>query len=79
MELHYIGAGALIFSFKPFIGWIADLKHFKEVFGFNDLDPSQEVYSKDNQKLVEKMKLGTAPEMHLDEAKFQEVNCTLLI
>ena len=49
---------------------IEDLKHFKEDFDFSDLDPSHELYSETNKKVIGKMKLETAPELDLDEAVF---------
>ena len=34
------------------------------------MDPSHELYSKDNKKVIGKMKLETLPELDLDEAVF---------
>ena len=70
LELHYLDTDAFIFSFKPIKSLNEDLKHFKEDFDFSDLDPSHELYSEDNKKVVGKMKLETAPELDLDEAVF---------
>ena len=70
LELHYLDTDSFIFSFKPIKSLIEDLKYFKEDFDFSDLDPSHELYSKDNKKVVVKMKLETSPELDLDEAVF---------
>ena len=70
LELHYLDTDSFIFSFKPIKILIEDLKHFKEDFDFSDLDPSHELYSKANKKMIGKMKLETAPELDLDEAVF---------
>ena len=45
-----------------------DLNHFKGGFKFSDLDPLLELYPKDLKKVIGKMRLETAPEIHLDEA-----------
>ena len=50
LELHYTDCDSFIFSFKPIKSPIEDLKCFKEDFDFSDLDPSHELYSKDNKK-----------------------------
>ena len=70
LELHYLDTDSFIFSFKPIKSLIEGLKHFKEDFDFSDLDPSHELYSKDNKKVIGKMKLETSPELDLDEAVF---------
>ena len=70
LELHYLDTDSFIFSFKPIKSLIEDLKYFKEDFDFSGLDPSHELYSKDNKKVIGKMKLETAPELDLDEAVF---------
>ena len=70
LELHYLDTDSFIFSFKPNKSLIEDLKYLKEDFDFSDLDPSHELYSKDIQKVVVKMKLETSPELDLDEAVF---------
>ena len=70
LELHYLDTDSIIFSLKPIKSFIEDLKHFKEDFYFNDLDPSHELYSEANKKVIAKMKLETAPELDLDEAVF---------
>ena len=70
LELHYLDTDSFIFSFKPIKSLIEDLKHFKEDFDFSDLDPSHELYSEANKKVIGKMKLETAPELDLDEAVF---------
>ena len=68
LDLHYLDTDSFIFSFKPIKSLIEDLKHFKEDFDFSDLDPSYELYSEANKKVIDKMKLETAPELDLDEA-----------
>ena len=70
LELQYLDTDSFIFSFKPIKSLIEDLKQFKEDFDFSDLDPSHELYSKDNKKVIGKMKLETAPELDLDKAVF---------
>ena len=70
LELHYLDTDSFIFSFKPIKNLIEDLKYFKEDFDFSDLDPSHELYSKNNKKIIGKMKLETASESDLDEAVF---------
>ena len=70
LELQYLDTDSFIFSFKPIKSLIEDLKHFKEDFDFSDLDPSHELYSEGNKKVIGKMKLETAPELDLDEAVF---------
>ena len=70
LELHYLDTDSFIFSFKPIKSLIEDLKHFKEDFDFSDLDPSHELYSETNKKVIVKMKLETAPEIDLDEGVF---------
>ena len=79
LELHYLDTDSFIFSFKPYKNLIEDLKHFKEDLDFSDLDPSHELYSEINKKVIGKMKLETAPELDLDEAvilrsKFYSLN-----
>ena len=49
---------------------IEDLKHFKDEFDFSDLDPSHELYSEVNKKVIGKLKLEAAPELDLGEAVF---------
>ena len=70
LELHYLDTDSIIFSFKPLKSLIEDLKYFQEDFDFSDLDPSHELYSEDNKKVIGKMKLETSPELDLDEAVF---------
>ena len=70
LELRYLDTDSFIFSFKPIKSFIEDLKHFKEDFDFSDLDPTHELYSKDNKEVIGKMKLETLPELDLDEAVF---------
>ena len=70
LELHYLDTDSFIFSFKPIKSLIEDLKHFKDDYDFSDLDPSLELYSKDNKKVIGKMKLETLPELDLYEAVF---------
>ena len=70
LELHYLDTDSFIFSFKQIKSLIEDLKHFKEDFDFSDLDPSHELYSEINKKVIGKMKLETAPELDLDEGVF---------
>ena len=70
LEIQYLGTDSFIFSFKPIKSLIEDLKHFKEDFDFSDLDTSHELFSKDNKRVIGKMKLETLPELDLDEAVF---------
>ena len=70
LELHYLDTYSFIFSCKPIKNLFEVLKHFKEDFDFSDLDPSLELYSGANKKVIGKMKLETAPELDLDEAAF---------
>ena len=70
LELHYLDTDSFIFSFEPFKTLIEYIKYFKEDFGFSDLDPSHELYSEDNEKVIGKMKLEPAPELVIDEAVF---------
>ena len=70
LELHFLDTDSFIFSFKPIKSLIGDLKHFKDDFDFSDLDPSHELYSETNKKVIGKMKLETAPELDLDEGVF---------
>ena len=51
-------------------GIFRDSNFFHEIWGFSDLDPSHELYSKDNKKVMVKLTVKTAPEIHLDEAVF---------
>ena len=60
LELHYLNTESFIFSFKPNKSLIKDLKHFKDILDFGDLDPSYELYSEDNKKVIGKLKLETA-------------------
>ena len=70
LQLHNLDTDSFIFSFKPIKSLIEYLKHFREDFDFSDLDPSHELYSEANHKVIGKMKLETAPELDLDEAVF---------
>ena len=70
LEIQYLGTDSFIFSFKPIKSLIEDLKHFKEDFNFSDLATSHELFSKDNKRVIGKMKLETLPELDLDEAVF---------
>ena len=70
LELHYLDTDSFIFSFKPIKSLIEDLKHFKDDFDFSDLDPSHELYSQVNKKVIGKMELETAPELDLIEGVF---------
>ena len=72
LELHCLDTDSFIFSFKPIKSLIEDSKHFKDDFDFSDLDPSHELYSKDNKTVIGKMKLETLPELDLYEAVFLE-------
>ena len=75
MELLYVGTDSFIFSFKPFKSPIENLKYFGKDFVFSDSDPSHELYSKNYKKVIGKIKLETAPELHLDEAVFLRSKC----
>ena len=70
LEIHYLDTDSFIFSFKPIESLIESLKYFKEAFDFSDQDPSHELFSKDNKKVIGKIKLETAPNLDLDEAVF---------
>ena len=70
LERQYLDTESFIFLFKPIQSLIEVLKYSKEDFDFSDMDPSHELYSKDKEKVIGKMKLGTAPELDLDEAIF---------
>ena len=70
LELHCLDTDSFIFSFKPNKSLIEDLNYFKEDFDFSDLDPSHELYSEANKKVIGKMNLETLPELDLDEAVF---------
>ena len=70
LQLHYLDTDSFIFSIKLIENLMEDLKNFREDFDFSGLDSSHELYSKDNQKVIGKMKLETAPEIDLDEAVF---------
>ena len=70
LDLHYLDTDSFIFSFKPIKNLNEYLKYFKEDFDFSGLDPSHELYSKDNKKIIGKMKLETAPELDLNEPVF---------
>ena len=75
LELHNLDTDSFIFSFKPIKSLFEDLKHFKEDFDFSELDPSHELYSEANKKVIGKMKLETAPELDLDETVFLRTKC----
>ena len=68
VELQYLDTDSFIFSFKPAKGLNEHIKHFEKDFDFSDLDPSHELYSEENKKVIGKTKLETAPEIDLDEA-----------
>ena len=70
LELHYLDTDSFIFSFKPIKSLFEDLKHFEEAFDFSDLDPSHDLYSEANRKVIGKTKLETLPELESDEAVF---------
>ena len=67
LQMHYLATDSFIFSFKPFKSLIEDLKYFREDFDFSDFDPSLELYSTDNKKVIGEMKLETTPEIDLNE------------
>ena len=75
LVLHHLDTDSFIFSFKSIKSFFEDLKHFKEDFDFSDLDPSHELYSEDNKKVIGKTKLETAPDLDLDEAVFLGSKC----
>ena len=62
LELQFLDRDSFIFSFKPIESLIEDLKCFPENFDFCDLDPSHELYSEENKKVIRKMNSETAPE-----------------
>ena len=70
LHLQYLDTDSFIFSFKSIKSLNVDLNHFKEDFDFSDLDPSHELYSETNKKVIGKLKLETAPELDLVEAVF---------
>ena len=70
LQLHYLDTDRFLLSFIPIKSLIENLKHFNEDFDFSELDPSHELYSETNKKVIGKMKLETAPELDLDEAVF---------
>ena len=70
LDLLYLDTDSFIFSFKPIKSLIEASKYFREDSDFSDLDPSHELYSEANKKVIGKMKLETAPELDLDEAVF---------
>ena len=79
LELHDLDTDSFLFSFKPIKNLTGVSNYFKKDFVFSDLDPSNELYSKDNKKVISKLKLETAPDIDLDEAVFWGVNLILLI
>ena len=79
LELHDLDTDSFISSFKPIKNLTGSSNYFKDDFVFSDLDPSIELYSKDNKKVIGKMKLERAPDRDLDEAVFWGVNLILLI
>ena len=52
LELQYLDIDSFIFSLNQTKSLINDIKNFKEDFDFSDLDPSHELYSEDNKKLL---------------------------
>ena len=70
LKLHYLETDSFIFPFIRNKNLIEDIKRFKEDFVFSDLDPSPELYSEANKKVIGKIKLETAPELDLDKAVF---------
>ena len=70
MESHYFDTDSFIFSFNSIKSLIEDSKYFKDDFDFSDLDPSHELYSEVNKKVIGEMKMETSPELDLDEAVF---------
>ena len=69
-KLHYMHTDSFIFSLKPTNGPTEDLKNFKEDFDCSDLDLAHELYSEDNEKVIEEKKHKTAPELFLGGAVF---------
>ena len=47
LELFCLDTDAFRFSFEPFKGLFEELKHFREDFGFGDLDPSHAINSEE--------------------------------
>ena len=59
LELHYIDTDCFIFSLKPIESLFEDLNIFEEEFDFSDLDPSQELFSKNIRNTV-KIEFGNS-------------------
>ena len=55
LNTHHLQTDSFIFSIKPSKGLIGHIKHFKQDFGFTDLDLSQELYSEDIKKVIDKL------------------------
>ena len=59
LQLHYKDTESFTISFEPIKGLIESFKHFKEELDLSDVDPTHEVYPKDNEKVLRIMKLET--------------------
>ena len=70
LKFYYIDTGSFIVSLESVRCLIEDLKDFTEDFDFSDFDPSRELCSEDNEKIVGKMKLETAPNLNFYEPVF---------
>ena len=65
VKLHYMDTDSFILSIKTG-DLINDLEYFKDDFDFSELDPSHELYSSINKKVIGKMKIETSPFIELD-------------
>ena len=70
LEFLCIFTNSYIFSFKQIKGLIEASKYFKEDFDLSVLDPAHELYSKDNEQSIGKLKLKETAELDLDGAIF---------
>ena len=69
VELQYINTDSVMFSFSLIEGLILDLKHLSKDFERSEIDPTREIYSKDNMIDTSKKKLESSPS-DLDAAVF---------
>ena len=59
-----------MFSFIPFTGFIEVLEHFRRGLDFSESDPSDELNSEKEMKVIGNMKLESSPATELHDADF---------
>ena len=66
LQLHYVDTDGMFLSMKT-KDIIKDIKKFKNIFDFSNLDKNHELFSEKNKKVIRKFKIETPKNIWIDE------------